>query len=201
MQHGQTGAQTEVFNLSTFKEEEFAIINPIVMSAGQSDLQFYQMGEEGNPRDAYELHCTRFMKRLIFRDFTIATKYPNNIVLVNDLGVCVVSDISLDKESDSFQVKLAPFVKQADFFKGSPCDSSSFHIYMVSGGVDNKKRKSVNANDIVNQFVCLLYKRVVDIDADIAEEARQHPSDVARVNLDKTKSIFVCIPLMHALFE
>lgn len=190
-------------NLSTFNDEEFGIINPIVMPAadGESDLQCYQMGEEGNPRDAYELHCTRFMKRLIFRDFTISTKYPNNIVLVKDLGVCVVSDISLDKESDSFQVKLAPFEKQGNFFTGSPCDSSIFHIYMVSGGINTKRRKTVNANDIVNQFVCLLYKKVVDVDADPEDEARQHPSDIAKVNLDKKKSIWVCVPLMHALFD
>jgi hypothetical protein len=161
------------------------------------------MGEEGNPKDAYEMHTTRHMKRLIYRDFTISTKYPNNIVLVKKLGVCVVHDMNRDTDSDSFQVLLSPFVKQDDFFQGTPCNSSDFSIFMVSGGIDATKRQKVNANDIVNQFVCLMYEKSVSLDnqQNNALEQPAHPSTVAIANLDKKKTAWVCIPLMHALFQ
>jgi hypothetical protein len=195
LQHGQTGRQTVVENLSTFDSKEFAIINPIPMQ--QPNLKFYQMGEEGNLPDAYELHTTRHMKRLVFRDFTISNKYPNNIVLVKNLGVCVVHDMRLDRQSDSFRVLLSPFVKQEDFFQGKPCNSSEFWIFMVSGGIDATKRTTVNAKDILNQFVCLLYEKVVDVNA----AAQVQSSAANSANLDKKKTVWVCIPLMHALFQ
>jgi hypothetical protein len=44
----------------------------------------------------------RYMKRLVFQDFITLNKYPNNIVLVKNLGISVVHDKQLDRESDSF---------------------------------------------------------------------------------------------------
>jgi hypothetical protein len=174
------------------------------MPMRDESLEFYQMGEEGNARDAYELHTTRNMKRLVFRDFTVSNKYPNNIVLAKDLGVCVVHDIRYDRYLDSFQVSLSPFTKQEDFYQGAPCNSSEFNIFMVSGGMDITKRKTVDSRQIKNQFVCLMYEKVVNIqDAqpkNIQQQENQ-PAAAARANLDKQKSVFVCVPLMHGLFE
>jgi hypothetical protein len=184
--------------LSTFDNEEFAIINKMPMA--NDSLQFYQMGEEGNPRDAYELHITPHMKRLVFRDFTISNKYPNNIVLVKHLGVCVVHDMRRDDQSDSFQVTVSPFVKQEDFYQGVPCNSSDFSIFMVTGGQDVRRRKAVNSKDIANQFVCLPFEKTVNLDDEPTENAEQ-PASAAIANLDKKRCVWVCIPLMHGLFE
>ena len=193
---GQTGRQTKVENLSTFDNEQFGIINPVAQLP--QGIEFYQMGEEGNSPGPYEMHTTRYMQRLVFRDFTISNKYPNNVVLVKHLGVCVVHKLVLDRKTDSFQAILSPFVKQTDFFRGSPCNSSDFDIYRVFGGLgDARNRKWVNANDIVNQFVCILSKKVVDVDADRTEEAQLHPTQIARRDLNKQQSEWVCIPLIH----
>jgi hypothetical protein len=156
-------------------------------------LKFYQMGEEGNPPDAYELHTTAHMKRLVFRDYTISNKYPNNIVLVKNLGVCVVHDMRMDRQTDSFRVLVTPFETQEDFFTGKPCNSSAFDIFMCSGGNDAAKRQTVDAKDILNQFVCLLHQNEVNQpESSAASDAHL---------LDKKKSVWVCIPLMHGLFQ
>lgn len=207
LQHGQTGRQTVVENLSTFNDDEFGVINrmPVPQKSLGFDhaVDFYQMGEEGNSRDPYELHTTRYMKRLAFRDFTISTKYPNNVVLVKALGVCAVNDIFLDREADAFRVVVTPFAKQTDFFKGTPCNSSDFQIYMVYGGLNVKRRATTDAKDIINQFVCLLYKKAVNVDADMEEytNVSTQPSTVAAAMFDKRQSVFVCMPLLHALFS
>jgi hypothetical protein len=190
-----------VYNKSTFNNEEFGVINPMPRRGKHDDPQFYQMGEEGNPPDAYELHVTRKMKRLVFRDFTISTKYPNNIVLVKDMGVCVVHDMRYDEPSDSFKVLLSPFVQQDDFFTGRPCNSSDFSIFKVTGGTDKTKRKSVDANEIVNQFVALVFDNTPLTDVERKQLQNQQPSAKATASLDKAKVVWVCIPLMHALFQ
>lgn len=202
--HGQTGRDTKVENLSTYDPETFGVINPIPPSLlppqfqNKPDIQFYQVGEEGNPPGPYEMHTTRYMKRLVYRDFTISTKYPNNVVLLKNLGVCVVFNMFRDAPSDSFKLVLAPFAKQGNFFEGSPCDSSDFGIFKVSGGIDHSKRRTVDASIVVNQLVCLLFDKVVDYDA---AEGPEPPSATATLKLNKTKAAFVCIPLMHGMFQ
>jgi hypothetical protein len=145
---------------------------------------FYQLGEEGNPPDAYELHTTKNNRsqRLIFRDFIISTRYPNNIVLVKNKGVCVVHSIRYKEEEDAFFVTLAPFIKQLDFFKNQPCNSSVYDIYLVTGGLSNAVE--IDSKNISNQYVCLMFDRQTKVD------------DPA--SLDKVKSSWVCIPLMHS---
>jgi hypothetical protein len=169
--------------------------------------EYYQMGEEGNKPDAYELQTTAHMKRLIFRDFTISTRYPNNIVLVRgdniDMGVCVVGNLRYDLEADTFKVLVSPFVKQGDFYTGVPCNSSDFNIYLVSGGVDHSKRQEVDSKLIVTQFVCLLFEKHVTDSHSISNEAttssslNDNPSHHRM--LDKTLTSWVCTPLMHSI--
>jgi hypothetical protein len=170
--------------------------------------EYYQMGEEGNKPDAYELQTTNYMKRLIFRDFTVSTRYPNNIVLVRgneiDMGVCVISDLRYDSEADTFKVSVSPFVKQGDFYTGVPCNSSDFNIYLVSGGVDHSKRQEVDSKLIVTQFVCLLYEKHVIASNSTSNEATASSSlndDPSRHHrmLDKTLTSWVCTPLMHSV--
>lgn len=180
-------------NRSTFDVNEFGMIN-LIPNLDPS-LKFYQMGEEGNAHDAYEIQATRNMKRLIFRDFTISTKYPNNVVLVEDANigtsatVCVVTDIRLDEVSDSFRVTVSPFHKQGDFYQGFPCNSSDFHIYLVTGGINTTKKCEINANSIKTQFVCLLFERSVTVaDFQVGGGA---------AHLNKSKLSWVCIPLLH----
>jgi hypothetical protein len=168
-----------VQHLSTYNVDEFGIMNRI----SRKNPDFYQLGEEGNPRDAYELHITKSMQRLIFRDFIISTKYPNNVVLVKNKGVCVVSKICYKEEHDAFFVTLAPFVKQGDFFKRHPCNSSVYDIYLVTGGISSRVQE-INSKMISNQYVCLMFDR-------------QTQSDDPKC-LDKEKTSWVCIPLMHS---
>jgi hypothetical protein len=179
LEHGQTGRDTEVQHLSTYNVDNFGIMNRI-----RGTSNFYQLGEEGNPPDAYELHTTKNNRsqRLIFRDFIISTRYPNNVVLVKSKGVCVVSNIRYKEEEDAFFVTLAPFIKQSDFFKKHPCDSSVYDIYLVNGGLTNAVE--IDSKNILNQYVCLMYDRQTKAD------------DPA--SLDKVKSSWVCIPLMHS---
>ena len=108
--------------------EKFAIINRIEGRVTR-DKMYFQMGEEGNAPDAYEMHVTRFMTRLVYRDFTISDRYPNNIVLVNDMGVCVVQNIKYEEKSDAFFLTVSPFKHQTDFYTGYPCNSTDFSIY------------------------------------------------------------------------
>jgi hypothetical protein len=181
LEHGQTGRDTLVQHLSTYNVDEFGVMNRIP-GTSSNQQHFYQLGEEGNPPDAYELHITKSMQRLIFRDFIISTKYPNNVVLVRNKGVCVVSKICYKENKDSFFVTVAPFVKQTDFFKGSPCNSSIYDIYQVTGGLSSAFE--IDSRRISNQFVCLLFDRQTSL-ADPA-------------SMDKVKSSWVCIPLMHS---
>jgi hypothetical protein len=184
------------------------------------------MGEEGNPADAYELQITPHMKRLVFRDFIVSTKYPNNVVLVQgdytddnnaptsaeqesadghpstaprpkkDLGVCVISDLRFDKETDAFKLTVAPFAKQGDFYSGVPCNSSEFNIYMVTGGVDQSQRKEIDSSCVKTQFVCLMLEKFVANEQSGNASAAQN--DV-RPALDKTRTTWVCTPLMHSV--
>jgi hypothetical protein len=167
------------------------------------------MGEEGNKPDAYELQTTPHMKRLIFRDFTVSTRYPNNIVLVRgygiDMGVCVISNLRYDSETDTFKVLVSPFVQQRDFYTGVPCNSSDFNIYLVSGGVDQSKRREVDSKLIVTQFVCLLFEKHVVTDSNSTSNVAttsscltDNPSSQHRM-LDKTLTSWVCTPLMHSV--
>jgi hypothetical protein len=179
LEHGQTGRDTLVQHLSTFNVDEFGVMNRIP----RTNHHFYQLGEEGNPPDAYELHITKSMQRLIFRDFIISSKYPNNVVLVRNRGVCIVSKICYKEEEDAFYVTIAPFVKQEDFFKHHPCNSSLYDIYKVSGGLSSRAQE-INSNNILNQYVCIMFDR------------QTHSDDAKR--LDKEKTSWVCIPLMHS---
>jgi hypothetical protein len=144
---------------------------------------FYQLGEEGNSPDAYELHITRNMQRLIFRDFIISTKYPNNVVLIKGKGVCVVSKICYKENEDAFFVTVASFVKQDDFFKRHPCNSSLYDIYLVTGGLS--PAFEIDSKKISNQFVCLMFDR------------QTLATDQGRT-MDKVKTSWVCIPLLHS---
>jgi hypothetical protein len=88
-------------------------------------------------------------------------------------------------------------MKQEDFFQDKPCKSLEFWIFMVSGGIDATKRTTVDVNaDILNQFVCLLYEKVVNVNA-----AEVQSSAANSVNLDKKKMVWVSIPLIYALFQ
>ncbi|XP_047124387.1 uncharacterized protein LOC124807050 [Hydra vulgaris] len=189
---GQTGAETNIIHLSNFNENDFGVINTI--STDHPSNKFYQMGEEGNKPNAYELQVTRHMKRLIFRDFTISNKYPNNVVLVNSsIGkpkVCVVSDMRYDDVEDKFKVSISPFKKQGDFFEGYPCNSSDFNIFLVSGDLNHDRKREVNADCIENQFVCLLYeKEVTDIDINAKEQ----------IQFNTKNAQWVCTPLFHVI--
>lgn len=159
--------------------------------------EFFQMGEEGNPPDAYELHITTSIKRLIYRDFVISNKYPNNIVLSKTKGVCAVSSMSYDESSDCFLVTMAPFHRQNDFFRGFPCTSSDFNIFQVSGGIDYHKKFTVASSDITNQFVCLLHDR--EVDKEVIQQQPNIEGDPAAVAniITQKKAHWVCIPLMH----
>ena len=180
--------------MKSFDQDNFAVINRIPSTDGE----FYQLGEEGNPPDAYELQITRNMKRLIYRDFVISNKYPNNIVLTRNKGVCVVRDMWYDEPSDSFQVKIAPFNKQGDFYRGSPCNSSDFDIYRVAGGINFGKSIVVDSSEIKNQFVCLLHEKGRSDEADNTAVAADNA--VLR-DVYRKRTAWVCIPLMHAQFR
>jgi len=194
LQHGQTGSKTVVQNLKSFDVDRFAILNPMPGLQDDPNKEYYQMGEEGNPPDAYELHITPTMKRLIYRDFTVSNKYPNNIVLTKNNGVCAVSDLSYDDPSDSFLVTISPFNRQNDFFRGAPCNSSDFNIFQVSGGIDYSKKAVAESSEIVNQFVCLLHDR--EVDKQIEQESADAAQEMIAI-MKKRKAHWVCIPLMH----
>jgi hypothetical protein len=123
--------------------EKFAIINRIEGRVTR-DKMYFQMGEEGNPPDAYELHTTKKMQRLLFRDFTISNRYPNNVVLVEHDGVSVVTNIVYS--NDTFIVSIVPFVTQTDFFETRPCNSTDFDIYLVTDGLKLSARKDVDSS-------------------------------------------------------
>jgi hypothetical protein len=185
--------------LETFQSDNFGIVNRI--SGLKPHEEFYQMGEEGNPPDAYELQTTSHMKRLIYRDYVISNKYPNNIVLTKDKCVCVVSDLSYDTVADSFNVTIVPFKKQGDFFSGIPCNSSDCDIYSVSGGIDYSKKRVINSTEVANQFVCLLNDREMS-----KQQQQQAPTTSSAAGTATTAAInrnahWVCIPLMHAQFR
>jgi hypothetical protein len=72
---------------------------------------------------------------------------------------------------------------------------------MVTGGTDNTKRKSVDAKEIVNQFVALVFDNTPLTDVQRQQLQKQQPSAKATASLDKAKVMWVCIPLMHALFQ
>jgi hypothetical protein len=183
--------------LSTFDIEKFGIINRIPASSAvvSKNQEFYQMGEEGNPPDAYELQDAPKMKRLIFRDFVVTNKYPNNIVLLDSIPfVCAVNDLAYDPHSDSFNVTVVPFRKQGNFFTGFPCDSSDCDIYSVSGGLDYSKKRVVKSSNICNQFVCLINDREM-----AKQQHKQQTSALGPSAIDKAVH-WVCIPLMHSRF-
>jgi hypothetical protein len=163
--------------------------------------EFYQMGEEGNGPEAYEMHTTRTMKRLIYRDFVISTKYPNNIVLTTDRKVCVVNDLAYDSVADCFMVTVAPFNHQGDFFTILPCNSSDCDIYSVSGGVNYAKKKVINSSEVVNQFVCLLNDRVMNANK-LKRDAAAAAGSSTVTAIEKNKEAhWVCIPLMHVQYR
>jgi hypothetical protein len=180
--------------LSTFDPENFGIMNRI--PGLKKRQEFYQMGEEGNSPDAYELQTTAHMKRLIFRDFVISDKYPNNIVLTRNYGVCAVSDLAYDAEGDSFNVTVVPFHKQGDFFTGVPCNSSDCDIYSVSGGLNYSKQRVVTSNEVANQFVCLLNDREMK-----KQQQASSATTGASASTANKAAHWVCIPLMHAKFQ
>lgn len=204
MKRGQTGKLTTVDHLSTFDVEEFGVINRMNTLPGK---EYYQMGEEGNKPDPYELQSAK-IKRLVYRDFTISTRYPNNVVLVRgdniDMGVCCVSDLRYDIESDSFKATVSPFAKQGDFYTGVPCNSSTFNIYLVSGGVDHSRKQEIDARLIVTQFVCLPFKKHVAV-ADNPTTSSSSSRRNARIGpqrlLDKALTSWVCTPLMHSVLQ
>jgi hypothetical protein len=186
--NGQTGARTLVQHRKDFDPETFALINPIP-NLSNTDAQFYQMGEEGNNDEAYELQITSNMKRLIYRDFIISNQYPNNIVLTKDSKVCVVDDCCYDEDNNSFMISVAPFKKQGDFFVGKPCNSSDFNIYQVTDGIEYNKLCRVHSSEVINQFVCLLYDK---------HSTPTASSMAAPASFNKTSAKYVCTPLMHA---
>lgn len=139
----------------------------------QQRQRYYQLGEEARPHDAYEYHETKFTKTLVYPDFAITTRYPNNIVLVKKLGICKVEEIELQTEmvydevtqtsSESIVqppktiVYVSPFKKQSDIFLDNhPCKSSEYNCFIVSGGV--KEPKLIQTADIINQIVLLLIR-------------------------------------------
>jgi hypothetical protein len=187
-----------VENLSTFNIGEFGVINRMNTLPGK---EYYQMGEEGNKPDPYELQSAK-IKRLVFRDFTISTRYPNNVVLVRgnsiNMGVCCVSDLRYDVESDSFKATVSPFAKQGDFYTGIPCNSSAFNIYLVSGGVDHSKKEEIDARLIVTQFVCLPFKKHVAGNPTLPSSSSRNARGGQRL-LDKGLTSWVCTPLMHSI--
>lgn len=186
LEHGQTGRDTFVYHLKSYDLQEFGILNRIPCT-NVNQQHFYQLGEEGNGPEAYELHVTARMQRLIFRDFIISTTYPNNIVLVRGKGVCVVSKIHYNEEEDVFIATVAPMKIQRDFFHHIPCNSSVFDIYLVTGGSADVPHE-IHSSEILNQYVCIMYDR------------RTKPSSIPGQpdELDKINSSWVCIPLMHS---
>jgi len=160
--------------------------------------KYFQVGEEARPQDAYEYHETRYLKTLVYRDFAISCNYPNNIVLVRGMGVCKVENIFLatetvyDENTQTSSEKIAQppranvyvsaFKKQDDIFPdNSPCKSSDFDCYIVSGGV--KRPKAVQTSDILNQVVLLVIrdedteKLIATYEKEAAEECENKNDD------------------------
>jgi hypothetical protein len=72
---------------------------------------------------------------------------------------------------------------------------------MVTGGTDNTKRKSVDANEVINQFVAIVFDNTPLTDDQRKRLRNQQPSAKAAASVDKAKVVWVCVPLMHALFQ